>query len=133
VTQEASADAIKAALTAALPGDVTAYDLDEVPEVAGNPGVKPLEYVLVFVSRRWVPERRASGEVDLPGGRLTVRYHSATYIDNAREYRRITLATLEDQILTLGDDPEIGPFVFEVEDPIREIADSWTGADTLTF
>lgn len=69
------------------------------------------DYINVFVARRFVPERRASGEVTLPGNRVVVRCVCKTEA-NLDVFRGRVASALEDQILT-GD---VGPFVFESED-----------------
>lgn len=69
------------------------------------------DYINVFVTRRYVADRRASGEVTMPGSRVVVRCVCKTEA-NLDVFRARVAAALEDQILA-GD---IGPFVFETED-----------------
>lgn len=71
------------------------------------------DYINVFTSRRYVADRRVSGEVTMPGSRVIVRCVCKTEA-NLDAFRARVTAALEDQILA-GD---IGPFVFETEDLI---------------
>ena len=129
MTENEQAAAIMAALNAAL-APAVAYEYGKVPGAGGNAGTEPAKYVLVDISRRYVPGRRASGEVTLPGGRLGTRYVARSSSD-LRNMRRLVTATLEDKILTTAAG-EVGPFVFESADPARpdeafQVADdAWT-------
>jgi hypothetical protein len=69
------------------------------------------DYVVLFVSRRFVDKRRGSGEVSTPGGRVIVR-HCCTTEANLDVFGSRSTAALEDQILADG---VTGPFVFESE------------------
>ncbi len=69
------------------------------------------DYVVLFVSRRYVDKRLASGEVSVPGGRVIVRSCCLTEANLEVFGARVT-AALEDQILADG---VTGPFVFESE------------------
>jgi len=69
------------------------------------------DYINVFVARRYVEKRLASGEVSIPGQRVVVRCVCKDE-ENLSVFRARVAAALEDQILP-GD---IGPFVFESED-----------------
>lgn len=120
--QDAIATTIIAALNTAYPAQVNAYDWDDVP------AEHPARYTQVDVSRRFVPERRLGGDVMVPGSRLVTRY-SARSVSDLREIRRLTMTALEGVILS-GD---VGPFVFESEDPMQT-DDGWlTAADAWTF
>lgn len=88
------------------------------------------DHILVLVTRRYVPERRASGEVTIPGGRVVTRYVSKR-ADNIPTLVAKTAAALEDKILAF-DGGEIGPLVFETHDPVAP-DDTWSVAtDTWT-
>ena len=103
--QEPRAAAIKAAIDAALPSEVSVFDLDDVPGTNGNPGTTPQKYVVVEVSRRWVAARRFGGDVMVPGGAVATHYRADT-ITNARELRRRTAAGIENvPLATAGGDP----------------------------
>lgn len=88
------------------------------------------DYINVFTARRFVPDRRESGEVTVPGGRTIIRLATKSET-NLANYRSKVFAALEDQILT----DDVGPFVFESEDFVDpdEVAGSdWYLAD-ITF
>lgn len=101
---------------------------------ASTPAVRPdqaatltTDHIIVYVSRRYVADRRASGEVTMPGGRVLTRYvsKSAANLSNSQAKTR---AALEDR--AVGD---LGPFVFETEDPIVEGDGWWSAADVWTY
>ena len=121
MTQETDAVAILAALNAALPAAARAYDIDDVP------GTLPASYVVLYLSRRWIPEKLGSGEATVICGRLQTRYVSKT-VSNVRELRRIVTNTLEDKAIGTA-----GPFSFETEDEIGPDDGWFSGADTFTF
>ena len=104
MTEQDVATAVLAAINAQF-STVRAYELTD-------PAVKALttDHVLVVTARRFVPDRLASGEVTVPGGRVVTRYVAKT-AGNVRNLRAKTAAALEDRILG-----GIGPFVFESED-----------------
>lgn len=105
MSAETDLTAIKAALNAALPsGQAQAYEYDETPATAS--------YVRVDLTRRYTGRFLASGEETFSGSRLVTHYVGKS-VSNVRELRRLTTATLEDK--ALGN---VGPFVFEAEDPI---------------
>lgn len=108
---ESDLAAIKAALNAALPsGQAQAYEYDE-PR-AGDPPLTA-SYVRVDLTRRYTGRFLASGEEAFTGSRLVTHYVGQS-VSNVRELRRVTTATLEDK--AVGN---VGPFVFEAEDPIE--------------
>ena len=81
------------------------------------------DYINVFTARRYVPTRRMSGEVPIPGNRVVVRCVCKTEA-NLDVFRVRVTAALEDQILA-GD---VGPFTFESEtfiDPNEVDASDW--------
>jgi hypothetical protein len=130
VTPQQQFDAVKAAVDAALqaaPGspaaDRLAYDYDNVPPT------RPLAYVPITVSRRYVAGFRVGGPNGLRGGRLTTGY-VAKHVDDARELQRRTRLALEDVPLLSG---AVGPFRFESEQPIAADEDWWFGLDSWTF
>jgi hypothetical protein len=121
VTEEEQAQAILAALNGVL-GDAEAFDIDGVPTE------RPDRYVVIDITRRWMPEQLASGEVPIPGWFLTTEYH-ARNVNDVREMRRRTQQELEDQVLP-GD---AGPFAFQTADEITSV-DGWCdSADTWTY
>ena len=130
MTENEQAAAILAALNAAL-SPVVAYEYGKVPGANGNAGTEPARYAVVTVSRRYVPERRASGYVSVPGGRLGVRYIAKAAID-VRNMRRLAAEVIEDQILTT-DAGEVGPFTFESGDPARPDGAYLVADDSWTF
>lgn len=102
----------------------------------GDPALPSLTtyHVLVMVFRRYVPERRASGEVTMPGGRVVTRYivpiqGLASPMTALRLLRDQTAAALEDQILP-GD---VGPFTFESADVVDEDEGWLVQQDTWTY
>jgi hypothetical protein len=131
VTESEQAAAIFAALNAALAPRSVAYEYGKVPGSNGNTGTEPDHYVVVDISRRYVPERRASGEVMLPGGRVGTRYIGKNAAD-VRAMRAKVTAALEDQII-VTDAGEIGPFTFESADPMRTDAAFQVAEDLWTF
>lgn len=88
------------------------------------------DHILVLVTRRYVPERLASGEVTIPGVRVVTRYISKRG-DNIPPLVAATRTALEDKILTFTGG-YIGPFVFEAHDPATAdetwfvATDNWT-------
>lgn len=119
---EADATAIIAAINAQFT-TVRAFDMsdDDVKSI-------DVDHILVTVSRRYVDEQLASGEVPIPGGRVVTRYVAKT-IANVYTLRSRTAAAIEDQILT-GD---VGPFSFE-SDEVPGPDDGWiSAADVWTY
>ena len=131
MTENEQAAAILAAINAALSPAAVAYEYGKVPGANGNAGTEPARYVVVTVSRRYVPERRASGYVSVPGGRLGVRYIAKAATD-VRNMRRLATEVIEDQILTT-DAGEVGPFTFESGDPARPDGAYLVADDSWTF
>jgi hypothetical protein len=124
VSQQAEVDAIKAALNTALPaGQSQAYEYDETPATAS--------YVRLDLSRRFIPDRLGSGEATVVCGRLVTRYVGES-VANVRELRRLVTATLEDKAIPAGSS-YVGPFTFEVEQPISPQSGTFSGADTWKF
>lgn len=122
MTQATAAAAIIAAINARF-ATRRAYELTDpaVPSLT-------VDHILVTVSRRYVAERRASGEVTSPGGRTQTRYVAKT-TGNLYALRAKVTEALEAQILA-GD---VGPFSFEAEDA-PAMDDGWlTAADDWTF
>lgn len=84
------------------------------------------DHVIVFVSRRYTGGFRASGEESVAGGRVITRYVSKS-VANLSNTQAKTRTALEDK--AIGD---LGPFVFETEDPVSDddgwfvASDSWT-------
>lgn len=75
------------------------------------------DYIVLFVSRRYVDKRLASGEVSVPGGRVIVRSCCLTEA-NLDVFRARVSAALEDQILADG---VTGPFCFESESDATDL------------
>jgi hypothetical protein len=121
VTEEEQAQAVLTALNGVL-GNAEAYDIDAVP------AERPRRYVVIDVTRRWVPDQLVSGEVTIPGGFLTTEYHARSVYD-VREMRRITTAALEDKVLA----GVLGPFTFETADDVNGNDGWFDSADTWTF
>ena len=92
--------------------------------------VATTDYIVLFVSRRYVDKRLASGEVSVPGGRAIVRSCCLTEA-NLEVYRTRITAALEDQILADG---VTGPFCFESEseatDDDATLGTTWFVADS---
>jgi len=130
MTENEQAAAILAAINAAI-APAVAYEYGKVPGTNGNAGSEPTKYVLVAISRRYVPERRASGEVTVPGGRLSTRYIAKSVADG-RTMRQRTTDVLEDKILTTAAG-EVGPFVFESGDPFQPDETFQVATDLWTF
>ncbi|GAB2970279.1 hypothetical protein GCM10027076_03720 [Nocardioides montaniterrae] len=135
MSDEHYAAAVKTVIAAALAdltaGPVVAYDYDEIPGTSrgDKPGTRPARYVAIDLSRRYSDNRRASGEVSFPLGRLGTRY-CAESVTSLREIRRRVRAALESQILP-GD---FGPFDFEIEsEELHADALGYTAVDDWTF
>lgn len=77
------------------------------------------DYIVLFVSRRYVDKQLASGEVSVSGGRVIVRSCCTTEA-NLDVFRARVAAALEDQIVA-GD---VGPFVFESEADDTDLDDT---------
>lgn len=122
MTQAEQYEAIQAAIDAqfATPRVVS---LEDAPHVQ-------VDHILMFVSRRFTADRRYSGEVTVPGGRVVVRYVAKTG-DNVRVMRARVFAALEDHILTAPT--EVGPFTFETEDDIAVDEGWFVASDTFTY
>lgn len=122
MTAQANATAILAALNAALPGSVNAYDLDKVPTP------RPGEYVLVEVGRRFGGNLKAGGSMDVTGYRIVVRAISKTSVANVRNSLERCRGALEFGRLTVGTE-RTTPIQFETEgDPVR-YDDGWFSGD----
>lgn len=96
----------------------------------GDPALASLtvDHILVQVSRRYVAERRASGEVTMPGHYVAVRYIAKSPANLALLREKTTVA-LEDRILP-GD---VGPFSFE-SSKVEGVDEGWlVEADTFTY
>lgn len=138
-TPQEQLEAIKAALDTALQGpphpvppdapipeDQLAYDFDNVP------AKRPVAYVALDLSRRYLEGFRAGGSHPSRGGRLVTRYN-AKFADNARELQRRTRLTLEDKVLVTEGGVLIGPFRFETEISIEPDTGWASGADSWIF
>lgn len=84
--------------------------------------------ILVWVSRRYMADRMIGGDLRTDGGRVVTRYVAKAYAD-AAQMRQRTRAALEQQTLASN----LGPFVFETEDPTEQDDGWWTGADSFTY
>lgn len=133
VTPQQQLDAFKAAADATLqapvvgaviPTDRRAYDYDNVPEP------RPVSYVSLQLSRRYIEGFRMGGPHGLRAGRLFTGYVSQ-HIDNARELQRLIRLAFEDVPLLSG---ALGPLRFELEEPIAGTDDGYFyGYDSWTF
>lgn len=119
MSQATEAAAIRAAIDAQF---TIARTLDLAD--AKNTGT---DHILVFVSRRYVDDKHASGEVTIPGGRVVTRY-VALKESNVSVMRERTAAALEDRIIS-----GLGPFTFESGDDI-DTDDKWfVSEDVWTY
>ena len=117
-----------AAIIAAINASFTtprAFDFDTARTLTAE------SYVIVSVSRRYVPERRASGDVTVPGGRLMTRY-VAKKVANVYALRATVTALLENKMLPLGGD-FIGPFSFEADETVGPDDGYYSAADFWTY
>lgn len=125
--QEPIAAAILAALNAALPAGVDAYDLDDVPGTMGNPGTIPVRFVVIDLQRVPTSVYRVGGS-NTPGYFLDTAYR-ADSVSNCRELRRLVSLALEAKV--------IGGHGFRFNDetqPIDDDADwGFSGVDTWSF
>ncbi|WP_370290243.1 hypothetical protein [Nocardioides sp.] len=130
------AEAVKAAITAALDGWAEAFDADEVPGVTrgDTPGADtPQRHATVHVLRTDLnAARRASGEVSIPVLSLRVVSHAES-IANVREIRRRVCGALEDVALALPSGGTAGPFVFDLAEDEDDDDTGWFGVDHFTF
>lgn len=87
------------------------------------------DYIVLFVSRRYVDKRLSSGEVSISGGRVIVRKCCLTEA-NLDVFSAREAAALEDQILPDGT----GPFTFETDseatDDDATLGTTWYVRDT---
>lgn len=85
------------------------------------------DHIIVFVSRRYTGGFRASGEESVPGGRVVIRYvnKSVANLSNNRDKAR---AVIEDK--AVGN---LGPFVFETENPVGEDDGWFVASDSFTY
>lgn len=122
MTAEANALAVIAAMNAALPAKVRAYDLDEVP------GIRPAEYVVVQVSRRFGGDLTMGGSLDVVGYRIVVRAISLTSVSNVRNSLERCREALEE--VSLAFDPlQTTPIQFETEGDPVQYDDGWFSGD----
>jgi hypothetical protein len=115
--------------TTAICGAINAQFSTTSPAVAPDKAAAlTTDHVIVFVSRRYVPDQLLSGEVTAPGGRVVTRYVSKS-VANLSNTRDKTRAALEDKFAG-----SLGPFEFETEDPITDEADGWyVAADSWVY
>lgn len=90
------------------------------------------DHIILFITRRYVPERTAGDVVAAPGWRVLTRYIAATF-DNWDVLQTATKDALEGQILTLDDGSTIGPFDFETADAAELDSGKWSGDDAWTY
>lgn len=95
-----------AAIIAAINAQFSSPHAVEISDAPAQDG----DHIVVFVSRRFVDGRMASGTPRIRGGRVITRYIGRR-LKNVREMRLRTTAALESQTLA-GD---VGPFVYETE------------------
>lgn len=126
MTAQAQATAVLAALNAALPASVRAYDLDDVPSP------RPANYVEVTISRRFGGERRLTQQTGVIGWRIAMRAVSQTSVGNARVALERCRKALEFKPLTVAGETSTG-VQFETEDP-ADYDDGWfSGLYAMTY
>jgi hypothetical protein len=129
-------DAI-AALLKATPLGQDVYDTDMVPgSTTGIPGTLPETFVVLAVTRRFVPPSR-SGDVTTYGYRVAVN-QVARNKASARivgEWVRLAFegALYSGVLITVGG-VELGPIALELsEDPAKDSDDRWSGSSVWTL
>lgn len=125
MTANANAAVVLAALNAALPAAVRAYELGKVP------ASRPDEYVETSVSRRAGDVQRG-GLVSTVGYRVTVRAVSRVSVTNVRASLETCRAALEGERLTVGAGTTT-PVQFESEDPAIPDEGWFSGLIALTY
>lgn len=107
------AAAVKAAVTAAMAPQWTAYDYGKVPGADGNPGSLPYIYAIVTLERRYNPNLRLSANASSGGWRATVRCVGRT-ADECRWAMNKAATALNETRLTV-DGRTTTPIQFESE------------------
>ncbi len=113
------AEAVKAALNAALGPDVHAYDYDEVPGSDLNPNDEqraepvPDIFVVIAVSRRAAPPTRGGYTTGRTGWRIETR-GAGTTTDECRWAMYKAAVALNEAVLTI-DGTDTTPVTFESE------------------
>lgn len=120
MTAQQTMTAALAALNAALPAAVDAYDLDKVPSP------RPAEYVTALLVRRSGARLNSGGTTGIVGYRLRVRAVSQTQTANVRKSLETCRAALEFKRLTVGSQRST-PIQFETEDDMGG-DDGWFAA-----
>lgn len=118
MTDSANMSAILAAINAALPATVRAYDIDKVP------ATRPGEYVEVQLSRMTGGEVWQSGRTMTLGYRVTCRAVSSTSTGNVRTSLEKCDLALRGRFLDVGG---------QRTTPIRPDADDAPGPDDGWF
>lgn len=95
--------AIRAAIDAQFASPVT-VEIDDAAK-------RTSDYIIVFLSRRYVEGRLISGESRTDGWRLVTRYVAKKSAANVRVLQDRTRAAIEEKFLPDG----AGPFSFETE------------------
>lgn len=121
-----NATAILTLLNGALPAEVRAYEIDQVPSP------RPTEYVDISLARRFGGERRASSQLGITGYRVTIRATSETAPANVRQTIATCRAALEYARLSVGGEVST-PVQFETEDPAGADDGWFSGVDAYTF
>lgn len=124
--EELHAVAVIALLNAALPAQVRAYDVDEVP------ATRPANYLEVTVSRRFGGEQRSVGSSTHGGWRALVRSVSQVSVSNARKNAEAGRVALESKRVTVSSKKST-PIQFETADPIAADDGWWSGVTAFTY
>lgn len=126
VTAQETMTAALAALNAALPAQVRAYDLHKVPSP------RPDEYVTVLLMRRPGAPLSIAGTAGVVGYRIRVRAASHTSVTNVRNLLERCRGALEFARIQVGA-TRTTPIQFETEDDVTG-DDGWFAAyDDYTF
>lgn len=115
-TREQHPAAVLAAINAALPAAIRAYETDDIPDPL------PAQYVEVIVTRVFGGEVMLDGSVATSGWLIFTRFVAKTVTNAGRLQDRVTTA-LEGRALVIGD-RESTPVTFQTEDPIAP-DDGW--------
>lgn len=110
--------------TTAICGAINAeFSLSDPAVAPDAAAAQTADHVIVFVSRRYVDDRIASGEVPVRGARVVTRYASKS-VANLSNMQAKTRTRLEDRTIDT-----LGPFTFESESPVDPDPDGWYVAD----
>lgn len=128
--ERAHAKALAALIDAHLgPNDV--YEYGKVPGVDGNPGKEPSIYVLIQVTRRYLPATRSVRQASRSGWRASVRAVGRT-VDECRWASLRVSEALDGAYLTISALPST-PVQHETSDEPDKDGGRWSSLSRWTY